>query len=353
MGETLMLNRTIQHNTPTTTLHGSRHLRNAVAAAAIASASLLAVLPGSSWARDDAASNAIRVAIAPTTTALPVVVADKEGYFKEAGLDVTYKVSNVTISDQLVTVGRQFDIAMGTQPALITATQQGLQLVQITSGALDTKANPQAHFVVGPDSGIKSYADFAGKRLGTLSLTGNLHYAVLANALAAGVKLNDINWVVGTVPQMPDLLKAKRVAGIEEIQPFSRFAIANGGISISDPFRILGDKAFLGVFLADKAWANSHESQVLKFNKALQKAGVWIEKIKDEARTLVGTYTGARGKVLAETTIPDFEFQTTAKEVEAVMKPDLTTWIALLNKVTDQTVKVTASDMLPSWGGGK
>jgi NitT/TauT family transport system substrate-binding protein len=294
-------------------------------------------------------SSGVRVAIAPTGTALPVVVAAKQGFFKAQGLDVTYKVSNVTISDQLATLGRQFDVAMGTQPALITAAGHGIKLANITGGAMDTATNPQADFVVSAASGIKSYADLSGRPLGALSLTGNIHYAVLNSAKKAGAELDGIKWVVGTVPQLPDALKAGRVNGIEEIEPFAGMAVAAGGKSIGDPFRSLGDEAYLSVFLASKQWADANKQTVLKFNTALAKAADWIKANPKDALTLLGSYTGASQVVLGKTTLPDYRFQTTAADLGTSQGQDTENWIALLKEFGGLKGTVTTADVLPSW----
>ena len=329
----------------------ARTRRGALAAVIVAIALALAACgSGSSGASDSSGpAGTVRVAIAPTGTALPVVVADKQGFFKAQGLDVTYQVSNVTISDQLATLGRQFDVAMGTQPALLTAAAQGIKLANITGGAVDTKVNPQTDFVASAASGIRTYADLKGKNLGALSLTGNIHYAVLNAAKEAGAPLDGANWVVGTVPQLPDTLKAGRVDGIEEIEPFANMTVANGGVSLGSPFRSLGDEAFLGIFLASKDWADGNQQTVLKFNAALAQAADWIAKNQADALKLLGTYTGASEAVLAKTRIPDYKFQTSAADLAAVQGPDTETWIALLKEFGHFKGTVKTGDVLPSW----
>src|SRR6516162_7452530 len=67
----------------------------------------------------------INVAIQPAVTALPMVVADKKGLFAKRNIEVKWRVSQVPISDTINTLGRQFDITMGTQPALIAAAGSG------------------------------------------------------------------------------------------------------------------------------------------------------------------------------------------------------------------------------------
>jgi NitT/TauT family transport system substrate-binding protein len=328
--------------------------RSLIAAAAmLVAGALLLSACSSSPSSTDSASNStggtVRVSIAPTGTALPVVVADKQGFFKKQGIHVTWQVSNVTISDQLATLGRQFDVAMGTQPALISAANQGISLVNITGGALDTKENPQADIVASASSGIKSIADLGGKQIGSLSLTGNIHYALLYGAKKAGVDVSSINFVVGTVPQLPDQLKAGRVQAIEEIEPFAGFAVANGGVSAGDPFRSIGNEAYLGIMLSDKTWANQNEATIGKFTAALDEAAKWIAGNQDAARTVLGSYSGAKGDVLAKTPIPDFRFQTNGKDLAASQGPDLKTWINILKSTSDFKATVAPADLLPRW----
>jgi NitT/TauT family transport system substrate-binding protein len=155
--------------------------------------------------------------------------------------------------------------------------------------------------------------------------------------------------VVGTVPQLPDSLKAGRVQGIEEIEPFASFAVGSGGVSVGDPFRSIGDEAYLGIFLADKTWADGNEDTVLKFNTALSKAADWIAQNEDASRDLLGTFSGAKGDTLASTPIPDFKFQTSAAEIASELGPDTSTWVDILKNVSDFQGDVKPADVLPSW----
>src|SRR3569832_471531 len=87
------------------------------AAALLLAASLT---PAHAQAKDE-----IRVPIQRTTTALPIEVAQEKGLFANHFVAAKYTFSQVQISDSFAALGRQFDIAMGTQPALIAAAGQG------------------------------------------------------------------------------------------------------------------------------------------------------------------------------------------------------------------------------------
>ena len=85
----------------------------------IAAALFIAVLgmqPSQAQSKDT-----VSVTIQRTTTALPLVVADKKGMFSKNNVAVKWTISQVPISDSIATLGRQFDVTMGTQPALVAA----------------------------------------------------------------------------------------------------------------------------------------------------------------------------------------------------------------------------------------
>jgi NitT/TauT family transport system substrate-binding protein len=294
------------------------------------------------------ATDTISATIQPTTTALPLVVADKKGFFAKRNLVVKWTVSQVPISDSISTLGRQFDVTMGTQPALIAAAGQGIPVVVITGGGLDTLKVPTANIVVRADSGIKSYKQLEGKTIGTLTLTGNIHFSLLDALQKQGVKPDSIHWVVGTVLQLPDLLRGKRVDAIEEIEPFATSAVAAGGVALGDPFRAIGNRAYIGLWLTQRDWANSHESAVMRFTAAMDEAAKWIPANLSEAREILSSYTGLKGKPLEATPIPEFHFATSPQDLGKEMRPDLQGWLVILKRTSDfPAVKV--QDILPNW----
>src|SRR5215218_2388830 len=131
--------------------------RNAVRplAGAMAAAALVAV---AGCGGDDAPTadvsgsqpTKVRVSYVPATTVLPLHVAQAQGYFKRNGLDVTLKEAS-NISDIPATLGRQFDIALGTATDLIKAGAAGVDVVQMAGNTIDTKDNPFVQLMVRKD----------------------------------------------------------------------------------------------------------------------------------------------------------------------------------------------------------
>src|SRR3954462_12988510 len=75
---------------------------------------------GASTANAEQGPTKVRVAYVPATTVLPLHVAKQQGYFARNGLDVSLQEA-ANISDIPATLGRQFDIALGTATDLIRA----------------------------------------------------------------------------------------------------------------------------------------------------------------------------------------------------------------------------------------
>jgi NitT/TauT family transport system substrate-binding protein len=294
------------------------------------------------------ASATVNVTIQPTATALPVVVADKQGMFAKHGIDGKWTVSRVPISDSISALGRQFDVMMGTQPALIAAAGQGIPIVAITGGALDTTEVPNTNVIARAGSSIASFKQLEGKTVGTLSFTGNIHFALLNVLQKQGVDLNSIQWVIGTNPQLPDLLKASRVDAIEALEPFAGATIAAGGIALGDPFRGISDRAYVGYFLSARDWANGNKDVVLRFSQALADAAAWIEANPGEAKTILSSYSGLSGAALEKTPIPTFQLSTTPRDLASELIPDLKTWNDILKRTSD-IKPVKESELLPDW----
>jgi NitT/TauT family transport system substrate-binding protein len=328
--------------------HRSSSILGVVAVTALAGvAFVLGIAPsGSSYGQS--ATTTINVVVQPAATALPLVVADKKGMLAKRNIAAKWTVSQVPISDTINTLGRQFDIAMGTQPALIAAAGGGIPVVAITGGGLDTPQIPLANIVARRDTGITTFKQLEGRTVGALTLTGNIHFALLSILLKEGVNLDSIHWVIATIPQLPDLLKAGRVDAIEEIEPFAGMAIAAGGVALGDPFRGIGDRAFIGYWLAQRDWANKNEDLVLRVNDAMSEASDWIRANGDEAKAILGSYTGLQGPALEKTPIPAFSFSPTVADLQKQIVPDLKEWNEILKRTSDIR-PVEVSNLLPAW----
>lgn len=319
-----------------------------LASIAVAGIAIISCFAPSVSSYGQSAPTRVNVSIQPAATALPLVVADKQGIFAKRNIEVKWTVSRVPISDTINALGHQFDVTQGTQPALVAAAGNGIPVVVISGGAVDTPQIQLSKIVARKKSGITTFKQLGGKTVGALTLTGNIHFALLKLLQNDGVDPNSIHWVVAPIPQLPDLLKAGRVDAIEEIEPFAGMAIAAGNVDLGDPFRAVSDRAFIGYWLAQRDWANKNKDLVLQLAAAMSDAAAWIGSHKDEAKSILGAYTGLHGAALEKTPIPDFSFAPTVADIQKQLVPDLQAWNDILKRTSD--IRTVAPDkLLPAW----
>jgi ABC-type nitrate/sulfonate/bicarbonate transport system substrate-binding protein len=279
----------------------------------------------------------VDVGYTPITTALPAWVAQEKGFFKANHLDVTLKVS-ANINTMPPLMGKQYDIALSTQPDLIKAASSGLPIVQVSGDALDTKANPTVLIMVRPDSGITSIADLRGKRVAAPSLGGNIHLSLLYLLEKNGVPPTSIQGVQVPSPNIPDQLTSKQVDAAEVLQPFANALLAKGMVSLGDPFRSIGDSVTQTFWISDRSWATSHRTVIDNWTKALDQASEFISSHKEQTVAVMQKYTHQPAAALADTPLPDYSF---TNDVE-----QLRTWIKVMKEVGDFTPRVEDPDQL-------
>lgn len=134
----------------------------------------------------------------------PLFVAKERGYFKEAGLDVTFQApANPNDPPRLVAAGRG-DIAVSYEPQLHLQAAKDLPLVRI--GTL--VSTPLTSLVVLRDGPIHSIADLKGKKIGFS--VGGFEDAILRAMLAKhGMTLKDVTLINVNFSLSPALLAGK------------------------------------------------------------------------------------------------------------------------------------------------
>lgn len=285
----------------------------------------------------------LRVAYQPTATALPALVAKDQGIFAKHHLDVTLTPASGLISQQINALGHQYDVAMGTQPDLIRAAGNNVPVVEISGGAVDSADKPAVLVIAKAGSGISRLTDLVGKRVGSPSLSGNIHLATLNALDQAGVDPKSLTFVQGAVPALPDQLKAGQVDAIECLQPHANNLMHGGDVSLGDPFTSIARDATINLWLADRDWANGHQAQVQAWQAAMSEAADFITKNDVQARQVLQRYLKLPDEVVKTFPLQGFDFS---------LKPDeLAKWPTVMGKVGSPSRQVDVKRLTPSWAG--
>lgn len=155
----------------------------------------------------------------------PIVIAQENGYFREAGLEVEV-IAPADPSDppKMVAAG-QADIAIGYQPQLHLQVHEGLPLKRI--GTLI--ATPLNCLLVNDDGPVKTLADLRGRKIG-YSVAGVEEALVTALLAPSGLTLKDVEMVNVNWSLSPALLSGQVDAVIGAFRNFelTQMALAGG-----------------------------------------------------------------------------------------------------------------------------
>ncbi|MGH9278824.1 MAG: ABC transporter substrate-binding protein [Acidimicrobiales bacterium] len=266
----------------------------------------------------------LRVSFVPATTVLPLHVAEAKGIFDRNNLDVTLEQA-ANISDIPATLGRQFDIALGTATDLIRAGGAGLDVLQVAGNTNSTKANPFVQLIVPANSGITDVAQLKGKTIGSPTLSGVIHAAVQYWAKQKDVSPADIKGIEAPSPNLPDQLKAGRIDAVEALEPFATTLKRDGFVSLGDPFAAIADPLATNFWMAQGAWARSNRDAIGRFVQSLKEAQGYIEANNADSRQILQGYTGLAAPVANSVALPTYNFD--------IRTQDLATWVKVLKDI--------------------
>ena len=288
-----------------------------------------------------AGPTALRVSYVPATTVLPLHIAKAQGFFAQNNLDVTLTEA-ANISDIPATLGRQFDLALGTATDLIRAGAAGVDVVQAAGNTNSTKANPFVKVIVKPDSGITDVAGLRGKTVGTPTLSGVIHAAVKYEAKQKGVDPSTIGGVEAPTPNLPDQLRAGRIDAVEALEPIASQLIRAGNVAISQPFDSIGDPLATNFWLAQGAWANKNRDAVARFVTSLKQGEAFIAQNPTEARRILQEYTKLPEAVASSVPLPTYNFD--------IRAGDLDSWVKVLQDIGEFNGRVDTKKLVLSPG---
>lgn len=284
----------------------------------------------------------LRVAYVPATTTLPLHVAEQTGIFDRNNLDVTLSEA-ANISDIPATLGRQFDIALGTATDLIRAGGAGLDMIQIAGNTVSTKENPFVQIIVPADSGITDFAHLRDKTVGSPTLSGVIHAGVLYAAKQQGVEPSSIRGVEAPSPNLPDQLKAGRLDAVEALEPFATNLKRDGFVSIGDAFSPIADPLATNFWVAQGRWARENRAAVDRFVQSLREAQTSIQQDNAQARQILQGYTGMPAPVANSVPLPTYNFEIRAE--------DLTRWVQVLRDIGQFNGNVDPDKLVLGPGG--
>lgn len=294
-----------------------------VAACSGSSSSSSASSSGSS-STSNLEETSITVGAEPVADDAALYIAQKQGYFKQAGLNVT--ITPVTKSTDAIPdmLKGTVDVVAGANyVSFFEAEDKGTIQLTVLADAAHCQAD-SFDIVALPGSGITSAASLAGKTVG-VNLTGDVQTVTLNEVLKAdGVNPSSVHYVEDPFPDNVESLKAHRVDAISAIEPYLTASEEQLGAT-SVLSQCTGPTAgfpMSGYFSTAK-WSQANPNTAKAFQTAIDKAQAYADSDSQAVRSVLPTYTTITSKeadLLNLNTYPTSVDVTELKEVATLMQ---------------------------------
>lgn len=247
-----------------------------------------------------AQSATIRLGTVGVEEAAMVYYAQEKGFFKQAGLDVNFSMFPNGGSVSQALLAGALDVGVTNSGSLSSAHARGLPMVLIQCGAVYTPASPIAYLVVGPNTGIKTAKDLAGKTVAVSTLRDMVQGSTMAWIDANGGSAKAVNFVeIPTIAQAPAIAQGRIHGGVivEPLYTQSKANLVTVGrvyeaVNNKGPFQTLG-------VVANKNWTDSNGALARRASFAIRAAARWANRHHAECGPLLAAYTKISPDVIA------------------------------------------------------
>ncbi len=176
----------------------------------------------------------LKLALIPVLDALPLYVAQQEGYFKEHGINVEFiHVSSPVERDQMVSTG-QADGMINEAVSTMFYNKDGVQVQIVRYARAATADSPLFRILASKESGITTPQGLKGVEIG-ISQGTVIDYLTTRLLESVGLKAGEIKTVA--VPNIPDrmsLLSSNKIKAAMLPDPTSTLAIQQGAVMVLD-----------------------------------------------------------------------------------------------------------------------
>jgi NitT/TauT family transport system substrate-binding protein len=176
----------------------------------------------------------LQVALLPILDSLPYYVAEEQGYFEDAGLEVeVVPVASGLERDQLMQAG-EIDGMLTELSTVATFNQDEVTVRAVVSARKAYEDAPLFRVLAAPDSGIETPAELAGVPIGIAQNT-IIEYITTRLLEAEGLSADEI--VGESIPAIPEryqLLMEGQIAAATLPDPLAQSAIEQGAVNVID-----------------------------------------------------------------------------------------------------------------------
>lgn len=269
----------------------------ALAMATVMTASMVAC--GSEKQEIQSEKTTLRVGVMGSIDAVPLVIAQQNGYFEEEGIDLDLQIFKAAKDRDAALQAGELDGVLCDEVAISIYQNSDIDM-KITG-----TTNGSWTLVAGKDSGITNLNDLKGKKVG-ISENTMIEYLADDIALSNGLEVSDIEKVaIAAMPARLEALKNNQIDAAILPAPFNDTAVADGGIEVT---KIYNKDIMISVtaFLQEAIDKDAHAIKGFynAYNKAIEFINSNdISEYEDIIISIVGYSEDMRGNIV----LPEFK----------------------------------------------
>ncbi|MEU3618144.1 ABC transporter substrate-binding protein [Streptomyces sp. NPDC006872] len=203
----------------------------------------------------------------------PLYIAEQQGYFEDAGLDVTIKAGAQDTSQNAPSVlNGEAQFAMTDSSGFLKGAAQDMP-IRIVTGlqSATTKTDPTDGLLVKEDSAIESFADLEGKTVGISALGGTIQFICEYLVQKAGGDPSKVKFVALPTTSLTDAATSGKTDAIFSFGPFYFAGLDSGLRSIGNGMNDVPGMV-QGLLFSSEKYLSSNGDTAKKFIDAVAKA---------------------------------------------------------------------------------
>jgi NitT/TauT family transport system substrate-binding protein len=269
-----------------------------------------------------AAQEKIRLGLLPFSESLAAVIADKQGFFKEEGLDVEIaKFESGAIAVPVLQSGRM-DIVLSNTVSTFQAVEQGLDAVVLAPGAVVREAPPDTTTALIVRKGaIKALKELEGKRIAVNVINSSAWLHMVATLDKHGVDRAKVRFSEVPFPQMNDPLLNGQLDAVGQVEPFRSALMATGNAEIvSWTYVETAPNTDITQYVALAPWVEKNRATAAKFVRALTKGAQFAASNEAATRDINQQFTNLNPALKDKVLLPRLGAAINVKEMNHTMQ---------------------------------
>ena len=253
----------------------------------------------------------VSVGVLPIVDCAPIYLGDKQGFFKEEGLELDIQTATGGAAIVPGVVSGSFDFAFSNLISVMVAKDKGLDLKFVANGASTTgeEGKDIGGVVVPAGSDIQSAKDLAGKTVSVNNLSNIGDTTIKSVIEKDGGDPNGVKFVEVAFPDAPAALANKQVDAAWILEPFLSKAVDEGGTVVSSNFVEMSPELDIAGYFTKGDTISGKADLTEKFTRAMNKSLEYAQEHPDEVREIVGTYTKIDEATRAKMILPRYRVE--------------------------------------------